>query len=47
MSHGKANALDLEVLKELSRTFKELSTSGVGAVVITRIVAVFSRRVLI
>ncbi|MEZ0152165.1 MAG: enoyl-CoA hydratase/isomerase family protein [Candidatus Reddybacter sp.] len=42
MSHGKANALDLEFLRALSRTFEELSTSDVGAVVITGSDGIFS-----
>ncbi len=42
MCHGKANALDLEFLREISRTFEELAASDVGAVVITGTGGIFS-----
>ena len=42
MCHGKANALDLEFLRELSRTFEELATPDVGAVVMTGTGGIFS-----
>jgi enoyl-CoA hydratase len=42
MKHGKANALDLEFLREISRTFDDLTQSDVGAVVITGTGGIYS-----
>jgi len=42
MRHGKANALDLEFLQEISRTFDDLAASDVGAVVIAGSGGIFS-----
>ncbi|MBW2723993.1 MAG: enoyl-CoA hydratase/isomerase family protein [Deltaproteobacteria bacterium] len=42
MCHGKANALDLEFLEEISRVFEELAASDAGAVVITGTGGIFS-----
>ena len=42
MCHGKANALDLEFLQEISRTFEELAASDVGAVVLSGTGGIFS-----
>ena len=42
MCHGKANALDLEFLQEISRIFGELAASDVGAVVIAGTGGIFS-----
>jgi enoyl-CoA hydratase len=42
MCHGKANAMDLEFLHEISRTFEELAASDVGAVVMTGRGGIFS-----
>jgi enoyl-CoA hydratase len=35
MDHGKVNAMDLELLTELQRTFKEIETSSAKAIVLT------------
>lgn len=42
LCHGKANVLDLELLREISKTFEDLTKSGVGAVVITGSGNIFS-----
>ena len=42
MCHGKANVLDIEFLKGISRTFDDLARSDVGAVVITGTGNIFS-----
>ncbi len=42
MCHGRANALDLEFLQELSRTFEDLAASQTRAVVLTGTGSIFS-----
>ncbi|CDO85772.1 enoyl-CoA hydratase [Mycobacterium triplex] len=42
LSSGRVNALDVEVLEELTRTFRELQESGNGPLVITGAGRVFS-----